>query len=65
MMRLVSPRTKAKTSRRKMASRIRINKRKIGVTSPLSRGRVLIPNKEKNNQSLMQATSYAMGLIEQ
>ena len=64
MMRSVSPRTKAKTSRRKMARMIRINKRKIGVTSPLSRGGVLTPNKEKNSQSLMQAASYAMGLIE-
>ena len=65
MMRSVSPRTKAKTSKRKMARRIRINKRKIRVTSPLSRERVLTPNKEKNNQSLMQAISYAMGLTEQ
>ena len=67
MMRSESPKTKAKTSRRKMARRIRIriNKRKIGVTSPLSRERVLSPNKEKNNQSLMQAISYAMGLTEQ
>ena len=65
MMRSISPMKKAKTSRRKMARRIRINKRKNGVTSPLSRERVLTPNKEKNNQSLMQATSYVMGLIEQ
>ena len=65
MMRSISPMKKAKTSKRKMARRIRINKRKNGVTSPLSRERVLTPNKEKNNQSLMQATSYVMGLIEQ
>ena len=64
-MRSISPMKKAKISRRKMARRIRINKRKNGVTSPLSRERVLTPNKEKNNQSLMQATSYVMGLIEQ
>ena len=45
----VSPRTKAKTSRRKMARRTRISRRKIGVTR--AKKRVLPLNKTKNNPS--------------
>ena len=49
MMRNVSPRTKAKTSRRKMARRAKISKRKIEVTR--AKERVLPLNKAKNNPS--------------
>ena len=45
----VSPRTKAKTSRRKMARRTRINRRKFGVIR--AKERVPPLNKTKNNPS--------------
>ena len=48
-MKNVSPRTKAKTSKRKMARRIRISRRKIGVTRV--KERVLPFNKVKNSPS--------------
>ena len=44
----LSPRTKAKTSRRKMARRTRINRRKTGITRV--KERVLTFNKAKNSQ---------------
>ena len=46
-MKNLSPRTKVKTSRRKMARRTRISKRKIGVTR--AKERVLPLNKAKNS----------------
>ena len=49
MMKNVSSRTKAKTSRRKIARRIRISRRKIGVIK--AKERVLPLNKAKNSPS--------------
>ena len=49
MMRSESPKTKAKTSRRKMAGRTRIRRIKIGVTRV--KGRILSLNKAKSSQS--------------